>query len=87
MRFLSSENRAKRKHRRKEGRVRTLASIKYVIAKLVSVADQLFPEDGKGEIRREWVLEQTAMHVRCPSGDPIEENIAEYLIELAVDEL
>lgn len=87
MRFLSSESRASKKQRRIERRVRTLASIKYIIEELVSVADQLFPKAGQGAARKEWVLAQTAEHIRCPAGDPIEVNIAEYLIELAVDEL
>jgi hypothetical protein len=87
MRFLSAESRAKRKIRRRESRIRTLASIKYVIGELVSVSDQLFHEDGKGAERKAWVLDEVDKHVRCPAGDKIDINIAEYLIELAVDEL
>ena len=87
MRFLNSESRARRRDARIRGRVRTLASIKYIIAKLVSVADQLFPNEGQGPVRKSWVMQQVNTHLRCPAGDPIEINIAEYLIELAVDEL
>lgn len=87
MRFLDNVSRAQQRDRRIRSRERTLASIKYIIDKLVGVADQFFPAAGAGSLRKAWVLEQVALHLRCPAGDPIEVNIAEYLIELSVDSL
>jgi len=87
MRHVTDKCREERRVRRVNGRKRTLASLRYIIADLAGVADQLFCEEGKGPERKAWVVKQIDRYLRTPAKEKLDEEIVDYLIELAVDEL
>jgi hypothetical protein len=87
MRYLTQKQRQDHKQRRKDTRIRTTASIRYVVRSLCESADQLIPGDTMGATRRDWVLAQCNQHLLLPDGKPVNPNVLDYLIELAVDEL